>query len=197
MMWLRRLLLQWSTPIQKFMQRLHPPEPRTHYSLAVAIQKQLRDGDILLSREAWHFTNLFIPGFWSHAAIVGNHGTVIEAVAPRVQAVDFIDWVMRKHNWCVLRPMEGMGFPVAEQGQAAFNSALNLVGLPYDYGFDHTNRAFYCSELVYHCWALNSVWANRDFTKRPTMGMVTVVPDDFYRARAEGKLAIIHEHREY
>lgn len=190
---LRSILLSLSVPVQKLMQRLHPPEPKTTYREVMDVLAEMQDGDIVLSREAWHFTNLFIPGFWSHAAIYGNK-SVVESVAPVVQLVDAVDWFMRKHNWCVVRfeadPMVGA---------AAFTNAMREIDLPYDYFFNWTpvgNKAFYCSRLVYYSLRIASMRFANAFTLRRTFGEPTVTPDDFYNACTSGKLRLVHEHRD-
>jgi uncharacterized protein YycO len=157
--------------------------------MAEKAMETMLDGDILISREAWHFTNLFIPGFWSHAAIYGQ-GQVVEAVAPKVQIVDFRDWVIEKHNWCVLRPVGGIN------GDKAFQFANLQIGTLYDYRFSKNNGLFFCSELVYDAWDAVSSWGIDVFTKRLTMGEWTVTPDDYYGAAQKAKLLVIHEHRD-
>lgn len=188
---LRSRLLGLSVPIQKQMQKLHPPYAQTTVSQAESAMKTMQPGDILLSREAWHFTNLFIPGFWSHAAIYG-YGKVVESVAPMVQTVDWRDWVIEKHNWCVLRPFQ----PDNTSGRDAFSFANGSLGRFYDYGFQKNNNLFFCSELVYDSWEAHSTWAQGTFVKRKTLGEWTVTPDDFYNAAIRSKLMVIHEHRD-
>jgi uncharacterized protein YycO len=186
---LRTAALSLSIPIQKGMQKLHPPEAQTTVAQAQAAMLTMLPGDILLSREAWHFTNMFIPGFWGHAAIYG-HGKVVEAVAPCVQVVAWEDWVTRKHNWCVLRPLSAIS------GENAFNFSMQQVGIKYDYRFSKANGLFFCSELAYDAWDATSSWGQDVFTKRKTMGEWTVTPDDFYLAAQESKLNVIHEWRD-
>ncbi|MFM6929952.1 MAG: YiiX/YebB-like N1pC/P60 family cysteine hydrolase [Bdellovibrio sp.] len=189
---LRTDLLGLSIPIQKEMQKLHPPEPKTTVRMVEAVMPQVRDGDILLSREAWHFTNNFIPGYWSHAAIYGQ-GQVVEAVAPAVQVVDdFRDWAVKKHNWCVLRPMT----TEQAEGALAFFWAESQIGKLYDYRFSKNNGLFFCSELVFDAWDMTSRWGEDVFVKRLTFGEWTVTPDDFYNAVKRAKLKLIFEHRD-
>lgn len=188
---IRDLLLRVSTPIQKLMQKIHPPYAQTTVKQAEDVMILMRQGDILLSREAWHFTNLFIPGFWSHAAIYGD-GQVVESVAPSVQIVDWKDWVIEKHNWCILRPMD----ETPETGEEVFKYAKTLRGRLYDYVFEKNNSAFFCSELVYEAWETCSKWAGDVFTKRKTFGQWTVTPDDFYNAALRNKIRIVYEHRD-
>lgn len=184
---IRSALLKASVPIQKLMQRVHPPEPKTSITEIFDVHSNMKDGDILLSREAWHFTNMFIPGFWSHAAIYGE-SMVIEAIAPKVQQVHFVDWAMRKHNWCVLRPIG------TSSGPEAFDCAKGMLGALYDYSFTSNNKSFYCSELVFDCWKRAYFQDTGKFTRRSTFGEFTVVPDDFYLAT--NKIEKIYEHRD-
>lgn len=188
---IRDSLLTASTPIQKAMQKLHPPYAQTTVKKAEEVMHLMLPGDILISREAWHFTNLFIPGFWSHAAIYG-YGEVIESVAPAVQKVDWKDWVIEKHNWCVLRPFEEN----EANGAFAFEYARQMIGRLYDYEFKKNNSNFFCSELVYDSWQNSSKWTQNVFVKRKTFGQWTVTPDDFYNAALRSKLKVIYEHRD-
>lgn len=174
---LRELLLTASIPIQKFMQKIHPPYAQTTVAQAEAVMATLKNGDILLSREAWHFTNYFIPGYWSHAAIYWD-GKVVEAVGSGVQIVDFRDWLIEKHNWIVLRPKINM-YPVDVRA---------FVGQKYDYLFSNNNKNWYCSELARYCQAANlPLWL---------VYKKEVYPDDFYKAAINGDLQVVHEHRD-
>lgn len=179
----RDLLLTLSIPIQDVMSMIHPPYAQTTVADAEAAMLIMRDGDILLSREAWHFTNYFIPGFWSHAAIYGQ-GKVIEAIKPAVQIVDFRDWVIEKHNWIVLRPI-----CPAEQGELAFNNAIKEIDKEYDDIFKPGNNKWYCSELsrdsYFHLYLPVSLTSKK-----------TIVPEDFYKSALCGELKVIKEHRD-
>ncbi len=172
---LRLWVLELSIPIQKVMQKLHPPEALTNFETAVALTIKMRDGDVLLSRERWHFTNLFIPGYWSHAAIYGD-GMVIEAIGTGVQMVAFEDWITKKHSWCILRP--------AGDGMSAWSKAFEALGDGYDYTFGSAAKAFYCSGLVKFAWSWS--WAKG-----------TITPENIYQASRMGEfIQIIEEHRD-
>lgn len=182
---MREFLFWMSTPLQKLMQKLHPPYAQTTVAEAEEILSHMEVGDILVSREKWHFTNLFIPGFWSHCAIYGE-GKVIEAVAPYVQVVDFKDWVIEKHYWCVLR------LPVRD-GQRAYVWALKQVGCGYDYQFSSRlkrgmKRLFYCSGLVYKAY--------REELQRYLGRHKSITPEDFYKLSQRGLLKVVREHRD-
>lgn len=194
---LRRKLLQASVPIQKLMQKLHPPEPKVTIKEVQEFLYKLEPGDILLSREAWHFTNFFIPGFWSHAALFSGHDA-IEAVGSGVQTQEVMLWFLRKHNFCILRPT---GYVTPLEKRLIVKFAEDQIGYDYDYVFGDTKteKSFYCSELVWKSWASidnhDGNWTDI-FTRRETWGSTTVTPQDFYNAVAKGKLKIIYEHRE-
>lgn len=180
---LRNFLLTLSIPIQKMMQKLHPPYAQTTVAEAEEVMKIMQDGDILLSREKWHFTNMFIGGFYSHAAIYGE-GEVIEAVAPKVQVVDFRDWVIEKHFWCVIRPLKNV-----TNGYQVFVKAAEMEGSFYDYLFSFGNKKWYCSEIVREVQASNL----------PTFLLSKksqILPDDFYVAALNQELRLIAEHRD-
>ncbi len=171
-----QFLLRLSTPIQKFMQKLSVPEPKTDFETAVELQEKLKAGDILLSRESFHFTNLFIPGFWSHAVIYGE-GYIIEATGNGVRMEDFKTWLVKKHNWCVVRPVSQY-----QTGDKAWSKAFEALGDKYDYEFCQDNKQFYCSELV--AWAWNNLWE----------GCVT--PERIYNWGMLEDERIIEEHRD-
>lgn len=179
----RDFLLTLSIPIQKIIQKLHPPYAQTTVFDADQVMKVMQDGDILLSRELWHFSNLLIPNFWSHAAIYGK-GNIVEAVAPRVQVVDFRDWVIEKHFWVVLRPYFNV-----KDGYQVYRDALSLKGTAYDYLFKKGNKLTYCSELARDVQYPNLP----DFLKQRENGLL---PQHFYNAALQGKLRVIHEHRD-
>lgn len=144
----------------------------------------LAPGDVLLSHADGHMSNLFIPGFWKHAAMfVGNRPdcreAVIEATGDGVMAANLVQFAMRKDYIAVYRPR----FCGPMQWAAASEIAWAQHGKPYDYKFSTAPDAFYCAELVWY--AYNQVCPNlMKFELRERMGSMTVTPQDFADATA-------------
>lgn len=190
---LRKALLKASIPVQKWMQKIHPPEPNLSYQDAIRAASELQLGDILISKNHLRLTNLFIPGYWSHAAIYDGQ-KVIEAVGTGVQEVHPVEWLLKCNDFAILRPQAEL----TAQAQTVMFTWLRMqIGKPYDYMFNlGAHKEWYCSELAFYAW--NYVeeiipWT-QSFTLRRTWGELTVVADDFYEAMKKGKLTLIYEH---
>ena len=184
----RLIFLHFMTPIQKIMQHIARPDPRVTSAFVNRLVPTLEDGDILLSREEWHLTNPFVPGFWGHAAIV--HGSLaVEAIGEGVVTQDLYRWLYQKDSVAVLRPNVGR-----EQRKIAAEIAKGFAdrGIPYDYGFEPGDKSFYCSELVAYAYA-KSTADSFDFYPRLTFGVKTVVPQDFYNAKEQNKFYLVDE----
>ena len=181
---LRRLFLVAITPLSKLLGKLHlsPSKRRCKATHARSIAARAQAGDILLSRMAGELSNIAIEGYWSHSAIFigGEIPTIVDATGDGVREVDLFDFVLSKDNVVLLRP----NLPENTR-QAAAQGALQFVGRPYDYLFESSDEAFYCSELAWT--ALNNASIATEgkpfsFTKRQVWGEYTVLPQDFINA---------------
>lgn len=168
-------------------QKLGNPEPKISEKFVIEAKAKLQDGDILLSREDWKLTNPFVPGFWGHAAIYRD-GRVIEAIGIGVRSDDFYRWAYGKDHIAVLRPV---GVSSAVRYIAA-TIARDQIGAFYDYKFDPSTKAFYCSELVTHSYTI-ATDGSFDFKLREFWGVLTSTPQDFYNAIADIKFELICE----
>jgi uncharacterized protein YycO len=163
--------LSFVEPITRLVGKIHAP-----FSVRLikgkdfdAIKAAIQPGDILLSRIRWHLTNVFIPKFWKHAAIVSMRKTVIEAVGEGVVETNLFDFVATKDYICVLR----LRAIDSVHLQAAMN-AQNEVGSLYDYEFETEDDEYYCSELVY--------WAYQRAGTLLCEPKSKVFPSDFFHA---------------
>jgi len=155
------------------MQKIGKPEPLVTYDEIMKAYLLIEPGDCILTRENYRLTNLFIPGHWSHAAMyVGNYD-IVEAIGTGVRKVNLFEMLLKKDEFVILRPSW------LQRGEREFAAmeAKSYVGIDYDYYFD-TNKALYCSELVYQ--AYKEVGSIRPPLKRMrTFGVYNINPDHF------------------
>ena len=174
--------LKLSVAISKFSAKIHMPYSRKkitgkHYYSAI---QYLEPGIVMATRTDGELSNLGIPGFWSHIAIVTSNGSVIEATTHGVVETDLVSFFMNKDHIIALKPR----FATREQRNKAVNLCLQQIGKPYDFEFASSDiKAFYCSELV--TWAYNQACPDFPFKTRSVLGRDTVIPSDFPDAKAK------------
>jgi uncharacterized protein YycO len=181
---IRAFLLRLAYPVNYWFGKLH--WPFTHKKTWDAPNDHLRDaydtrgtkpGCVLLSHTRGSFTNLLIPGYWTHAAIVGPDGHVIEAIGDGVVETEISKFILSKDRVCILTPKF---CSTARMGKAAVY-AKNQLGRKYDYEFRGNNQAFYCAELV--GYAYRDAMASEVFEPRKTLGEPTYTAQDFWDAK--------------
>jgi uncharacterized protein YycO len=180
----RRVLMHALTPFSKLLGDLHiaPSHRRCKAKHFRDIFNSASPGDVLLSVMRGELNNLCIPGYWSHAALYVGNGVVVEAVGDGVVESDLIDFVLSKDNVCLLRLKENRG------AECACSVAQSMVGRPYDFYFEPGDLSFYCSELVWYSWneaSLKVTGKPINFSKRTTLGVATVVPQDYRNASSK------------
>ena len=112
----------------------------------------LEPGDIIITRHRDALSNLFLPGFWPHAALfVGDHekgqGEVVEARKDGVLLRSLSD-TLSVDAFLILRA--NLGISVRE---GAAKQALTHVGKLYDFAFDFRQaHRLACTALVYRSW---------------------------------------------
>jgi len=167
-------LLNFITPISKWVAKMHAPftHKKIDYSITLSAGANLKSGSVLLSKSFGELANIIIPGDFSHAAIYDGE-MIIEAKTKGVSRTSIYDFMMTKDDVIILEPLfcDDIGM------KKAALKCLHMVGLPYDYNFDPSTKAFYCSELVSYGYSEFGKW-----NKRNTFGVETVVPDDFYKS---------------
>lgn len=116
------------------------------------ISKCCLPGDILLSRTRGELGNLFIKGYWKHAAIVKDADTVVEAVTKGVVITHMFDFLRTKDSVALLRA----SIPEDVRKQIA-DEAISFVGCDYDFEFQKNDPEYYCSELVRTCYSNSGI----------------------------------------
>lgn len=174
---IRNWLLKISIPISKIISKIQRPPLLINYKDVEVIKQIIKDGDILLSRVDWEFSNLFIPGFFGHAAIY-THGFVYEAVTSGVRRVPIEEFAFKKDHIEIKRSSLVLRSAIARKEGGLF--LQRQINDKYDLSFTWKgNTAWYCSKLVYkYC---ENVYKNFKsyMPLKKTFGEVTIVPDDF------------------
>lgn len=161
----------------KLITRIQIPESKMPDSAFAEISNIVKSGDVILAHREWSATNILIADFWKHAAII-HDGRVIESVMDGIRSVSLAKWLYCHDYITILRPK----FCDAQIAFIASYNAYQKIGLPYDYKFDDSIDAFYCSELVYYSYDI-AMGHDCPFTLRETLGVATVTPQDFINAK--------------
>ncbi|GHC41281.1 YiiX/YebB-like N1pC/P60 family cysteine hydrolase [Roseibacillus persicicus] len=112
----------------------------------------LEPGDIIVTRHRDALSNLFMPGFWPHAALfvgkLGNgEGEVVEARKDGVKLRP-LNETLSVDAFLVLRGKFG-----ANIREGAAERAFGHVGKLYDFAFDfRQSHRLACTALIYRCW---------------------------------------------
>lgn len=111
-------------------------------------EKTVEIGDIIRTRDNWSFGNLFIVGYWKHAAVVvakGEYGhRVLEAVTHGTRCVSLVECLMNKDHADLSR----CKIISKADRDAIETSYKQFVGLPYDFKFHPGSESIYCSEMA-------------------------------------------------
>ena len=169
---LRLSILNFVTPISKWIAKVHVPFTRNSINSKLTRHAFhiMKPGSVLISVTFGELANLFIPGDFSHAAIY-NGAFIIEAKTIGVSKTNFFEFMSSKSHVVILEPLfcdESAMYDAAKRCES-------MIGKPYDFNFDPSTSAFYCSELVSYGYSYFPQW-----NKRTIFGVETVIPDDFY-----------------
>jgi len=121
---------------------------------ADVIKPLLTPGMLILTHKDYELTNLFIIGYWTHAAMVTSTNTVVEATSHGVVTKPLVAFLSTVDDFLVLRPQ----FCSPESMNTAGEQAKKFVGFPYNFSFQPDNGSVYCSELVFQAYAKTPEW---------------------------------------
>jgi len=176
---LYKALINAAQPLLQVANKIYMPwsKKRIDQDICEQIRAKIQVGDIVLTQTYGEFTNLIIPSEWKHAAIFAHPNYLIEATQPFVKRTKWYDFFMHKDAVCVLRLK---GVDEITRSLVA-RQATTYEGMPYDLQVEIGPKAYYCSELVYT--AAKTVIPDWGFELRNRLGVDTVSPDDFRKAR--------------
>lgn len=100
---------------------------------------------IILTKQKWCLTNLFIKGKYKHAGIINQACThIVEATTHGVRQTNLADFLSSKHNYLVFRP-----YRITQRERMLIEGSMyKYIGRPYDWLFFWEDSSLYCSELV-------------------------------------------------
>lgn len=191
--------------------KYRPRKPAIGPAEVAEMTARLRPGDILIERENWYLSNLFLPGFWPHGILfVGTAAELRDLgldrdprVAPHLARLDAEDAAghPRRVIEAVSSGVEWNSMEVAtdadhvaafrprvteDQRREAIARAFADLGKPYDFAFDFaTADRLVCTELVYRAYAPALALEPREVMGRVTLPATDLV-EKFAREREGG-----------
>jgi len=146
------------------------------------IHRFIYPGMVILTRKRHEFSNLLIPGYWTHAAMIISNEHIVEATIRGVIKTKISELLKFVDDFVILRP----AFCTSKGMVKASNHAIEAMGIPYNFTFNHENKAFYCSQLVHWAYQL-SVRRNISSTNRKI-----IIPNSLYEARDQWEVVLKH-----
>ncbi len=159
---------------------------RVTQHLLQEIQQKLTPGDVIITRHDDALSNLFLPGFWPHAAFYmgspNEHELISETkslhadfqmIESKKDGVKFrpLSETLAVDNFVVIRPRLSQ-----ESIWQAIQKAMSHVGKRYDFLFDFTQAdRLACTELVYR--AYHGV-DELEFSLNPHSGRMCISAED-------------------
>jgi hypothetical protein len=153
------LFLRLCKPATRFVNRVNwrfGRPFRCRYDQIDPVRECLQPGVIVLTHKKYEFSTLFIPGYWTHTALVISGESIIEATGKGVQLNSTASFFSGVDDFILLKPRFCCQDAMKQAGDQAFLQA----GLPFSFDFRNSGGMFYCSGLV--CWAYAQTLAGRE-----------------------------------
>ena len=175
---MRNFLFKILYPVLKLIGKIHMPF--SHKLITgenyLTLKRMVKPGGIFLTRTRGELTNVLIPGFWKHAALVIDSEYVIEAIGKGVTVKTLAAFLLSKDFVVYLEPK----FTDKNGMESAAKKALAWLDLPYDYEFSEGDSAFYCGELAIDAYAQTSDRGPESFHGLKLIGETFYCPDRIY-----------------
>jgi hypothetical protein len=104
----------------------------------------LHPGDVLLRRYDHYFGSIFIPGYWSHAALYEGDNQVLHMLGHGMTREDILTFMRTDHIAILRCEDEEKVKDAIERAQKLFDAHTE-----YDYEFETDDDQLYCSELIW------------------------------------------------
>lgn len=113
------------------------------------MKTKIKPGMVVLTHKEYELTNLFIPGYWTHSAMIISHEEIIEAVSRGVMKKRLDEFFQTVDDFLVLEP----SFCDQSTMKKATDFANKVTGYSYNYFFMPRDRSFFCTELIFNAYA--------------------------------------------
>jgi hypothetical protein len=113
------------------------------------VKENLQPGMVILTHKNYEFSTLFIPGYWTHSALVVSPGLIVEATGKGVRKNTLESFFSTVDDFIILKPR----FCCRDVMKKAGEQATNLVGYPFSFDFRNSGEMFYCSGLICSVYA--------------------------------------------
>ena len=152
------LILRLCLPITKIINRINWRFGRPYlctYKQIDSYKEHLHPGAVILTHKKYEFSTLFIPGYWTHSALVTSTGYIVEATGSGVHINSLESFFSTVDDFIVLKPR----FCCKDTMKKAGRRASQLIGYPFSFDFRNTDEMFYCSGLI--CWVYTQTLAEK------------------------------------
>lgn len=176
----QKILLNTANFLSQRISKVHAPFSRKKFTGQDfwAFKETIQIGDIISTKSGGELSNLFIPGFFGHVAMVISPTTVIEATTHGVVETDLYSFLIGKDYVAISRD----NFLTIDQKIDMVVWLKEQLGKPYDFEFATSDISkFYCSELMY--MAIKQVTGKSPFKLKKILGQETIDPSDFFQAK--------------
>jgi hypothetical protein len=141
------LILWLCLPVSKFINRVNWRFGRPfscNFKEIEPVKDNLQPGMVILTHRKYEFSTLFIPGYWTHSALVVSPGFIVEATGKGVRTNRVESFFSAVDDFIILKPR----FCCQDMMKKAGEYASTLVGFPFSFDFRNSDEMFYCSGLI-------------------------------------------------